>query len=155
MNRYPTDEELYSLIEELEQEKLYAPRHLKEEILQKAAQTKAEAESKRKKASPVSLFTYRLKIVAGMAAAIFLVFMIPAKFGNDFGPDRQIKAQRLEQQKEEEKEREKASKNKDRIDLSLELHQRAMEMNEAANHIFSKINNALNLNHFGGKNNEN
>ena len=32
MNRYLTDEELSSLIEEMEQQELYAPKHLKEQM---------------------------------------------------------------------------------------------------------------------------
>ena len=36
MNDYPTEEELNRMIEELEREQLYAPKHLKEDILFKA-----------------------------------------------------------------------------------------------------------------------
>lgn len=49
MNRYPTDEELARLIESLEKEELYAPRHLKEEILLKAEHLE-EKEASNKKA---------------------------------------------------------------------------------------------------------
>ena len=41
MSRYPSDEELYRFIEELEKEELYAPGHLKEEILLKVNEEEA------------------------------------------------------------------------------------------------------------------
>lgn len=72
MNRYPTDEELNRFIEELEKEELYAPKHLKEEILLKAKET-----------APSSFLMYTLKMAAGMAAAVFLVFMIPVNDGSN------------------------------------------------------------------------
>ena len=35
MKNYPTDEELNAFLEKLEQQELYAPEHLKEEIMKK------------------------------------------------------------------------------------------------------------------------
>lgn len=157
MNRYPTDEELNRFIEELEQEKLYAPRHLKEEILQKAVQTKEEKKSKSKKERPVQMFTYTLKIVAGMAAAIFLVFMIPANYGSsEYGAEQVRKEQTQmpnpekekntkEKDMEEEKEKEKDS-------LSFRLNDSVRKMNVAANNFFNNLNESLN--EFGGEDNE-
>lgn len=75
MNRYPTDEELNRFIEKLEKEELYAPKHLKEEILLRAKETK--------KTGPSSFLMYTLKMAAGMAAAVFLVFMIPVNDGSN------------------------------------------------------------------------
>ena len=111
MNRYPTDEELARLIESLEKEELYAPRHLKEEILLKAerleekeasnkkadarvaktetqvkkadAQVAKQSPSQGEKAKPVSFLSYTIKMVAGMAAAILLTFAIPLSNGSD------------------------------------------------------------------------
>ena len=98
--KYPSDQELQNWILELEQEELYAPRHLKEEILKKATQPAelkqmaGTAEDVKKMQLPEgggrnpehpqsSFFAYTLKIVAGMAAAILLTFVLPANNGMD------------------------------------------------------------------------
>lgn len=154
MNRYPTDEELNRFIEELEQEKLYAPRHLKEEILQKAAQTKEEKKSKSKKEQPVQMFTYTLKIVAGMAAAIFLVFMIPANYGsNGYGTELVRKEQTQMRNPEKEKNTKEKDKEEEKDSLSFWLNDGARKMNAVANNFFNGLNETLN--EFGGEDNEN
>ena len=83
MNRYPTDEELNSLIEEMEREELYAPAHLKEEILKRVEKESRQADAGRKSGKPVSLAVYTLKIAIGMAAAVMLVFFLPASDGSN------------------------------------------------------------------------
>ena len=87
MREYLSDEELTRLIEELEEQELYAPKHLKEEILNKAfpKQTEqAQPKPKRTGQKPVSLFAYRLKIVTGMAAALIMLMLIPLGAVNDY-----------------------------------------------------------------------
>lgn len=80
---YPTDEELNRLIEALEKEELYAPAHLKGEILQRVKKESRPADAGRKSRQPVSLVVYTLKIAAGMAAAILLVFFLPVRNGSN------------------------------------------------------------------------
>lgn len=82
MNKYPTDEELNDFIARLEQESLYAPIHLKEEILLKAEEITG-VKRQQKYDKPTSFFSYTLKMVAGMAAALFLTFAIPVSDGTD------------------------------------------------------------------------
>lgn len=79
MKEYPTDEELELFIEQLEQQKLYAPRHMKEQILSRAfPEQTAEALPKSGGGkSTVQLFSYRLKIIAGMAAALLMLVLLP------------------------------------------------------------------------------
>ncbi len=86
MKEYPTDEELALFINSLEQQELYAPRYLKEEILKRAfpeqtvqAQPRPGGGERR-----VRLFTYRLKIITGMAAAVFMLAVLPS-FGRENG----------------------------------------------------------------------
>lgn len=79
MNRYPTDEELDRLIEALEGKPLYAPSHLQENVLCKL---KEEGE-KRERTERTSFFLYSVKMAVGMAAAIVLLFAIPANDGSD------------------------------------------------------------------------
>lgn len=76
MNHYPTDAELEEFIASLEKEQLYAPEHLKENILECAERHDFIFGHKRKQAQ-IQMFTYSIKIVAGMAAALFLLFAIP------------------------------------------------------------------------------
>lgn len=85
MREYLSDEELTRLIEELEEQELYAPKYLKEEILNKAfpKQTEqAQPEPKSARQKPVSMFAYRFKIIAGMAAALIMLILIPMGAGN-------------------------------------------------------------------------
>ena len=85
MKEYLTDEELNLLIEELEQQTLYAPRHMKEQILSQAfpKQTvqvlpqSGGGRERQKGASTIGLLSYRLKIIAGMAAALLMLALLP------------------------------------------------------------------------------
>ena len=79
MSRYPTDEELNRLIEELERQPLYAPAHLQESVLCKLQE---EEKRKRETSGKVSFFLYSAKMAVGMAAAIVLLFAIPANDGS-------------------------------------------------------------------------
>lgn len=90
MKGYPTDEELNLLIEQMEEQELYAPRHLKEEIMNKAFPKQTEQAQPKNKSGipePITLFTYRLKIIAGMAAALIMLMLIPIRSGTDAATD--------------------------------------------------------------------
>lgn len=93
MNGYPTDEELNSLIEELEKEELYAPAHLKEEILQRVEKESRPVDTGRKSGKPVSLVVYSLKIAIGMAAAVMLVFLLPVRNGSNISRAEEMQMQ--------------------------------------------------------------
>lgn len=84
MSGYPTDEELERLIRQLEEQELYAPKHMKEQILSQAfpKQTVKEFPVSGSRTRTVQSLTYRLKIIAGMAAAIFMLMIIPAITGS-------------------------------------------------------------------------
>ncbi len=79
MNGYPTDEELELLISQLENKELYAPRHMKEQILNQAfpKQTAEIFPGAGSRGRTVQTFTYRLKIIAGMAAALIMLLLLP------------------------------------------------------------------------------
>ncbi len=105
-NRYPTDEELLFFIENLETEELYAPRHLKEEILLEADKrtayvTVTEKIIGRPEKSPVSFLSYTVKVIAGMAAALLLTFSIPMRDGSELSYAKE-RAQRMQERMEEE-----------------------------------------------------
>ena len=69
MKEYPSFEVLRLFIEELERQELYAPKHMKEQILNRAfpKQTAQGLSAPGGGRDPVQLFSYRLKIIAGMA----------------------------------------------------------------------------------------
>ena len=79
MKEYPSDEELRLFIEELERQELYAPKHMKEQILNRAfpKQTAQGLPTPGGGRDPVQLFSYRLKIIAGMAAALMMLVLLP------------------------------------------------------------------------------
>ena len=84
MSGYPTDEELERMIRQLEEQELYAPKHMKEQILNQAfpKQTVKEFPLSGSGMRTVQTFTYRLKIITGMAAAIFMLMIIPTIASN-------------------------------------------------------------------------
>lgn len=80
MNGYPTDEELSKLIEEVEKQPLYAPAHLQEMVLCKLNK---EEQYQKEQSAQLAFFLYSFKMAVGMAAAIVLLFAIPANNGSN------------------------------------------------------------------------
>lgn len=155
MSGYPTDEELIYLIEQLEGQELYAPAHLKNDILDKAfpKQTvEVLPKSKSGRKGTVTLFTYRLKIVAGMAAAVVMLVIIP--FQQDID-NMSWTASNAEQVTEETQE----LKNESNVDIRNLFNEGSRKVDLKVNSWFNKainwnINNLNNENN-GGNNNEN
>lgn len=73
MNIYPSEEELNAFLSDIEQQELYAPKHLKEQILEQVSNQKAQ----KKVQQSVQMFTYSLKMAAGMAAALIMLVLLP------------------------------------------------------------------------------
>ncbi|MBD5518971.1 MAG: hypothetical protein HDR07_10990 [Lachnospiraceae bacterium] len=67
-----TDEELTRLIEQVEERELiHAPGHLKENVF-------LQLDRQRRTAKKRQLFSYRAKVLVGMAAALTVLFLVPA-----------------------------------------------------------------------------
>lgn len=67
-----TDEELARLIEQVEeQELIHAPGHLKENVF-------LQIDRQQRTAKKRQLFSYRAKVLVGMAAALTVLFLVPA-----------------------------------------------------------------------------
>ena len=67
-----TEEELTRLIRQVEeQELLHAPKHLREDIF-------AQIDREKQQRKSWQLFSYRAKVLAGMAAALAVLFLVPA-----------------------------------------------------------------------------
>lgn len=145
MNRYPSDDELYRFIEELEKEELYAPEHLKEEILFKVKEGE--------KAQPTSFLLYTLKMVAGIAAAVFLIFLIPVQDGSNTSKAGFLEKEWSISEKWEER------KDEEEIDLSERINERAdqkrRELGEAVNSLFGGFANLFEQYDLGGDHYEN
>ena len=130
MREYPTDEELELFIEELEKQKLYAPKHMKEQILSQAfpKQTVEVLPKSGSTQKPVTVFAYRLKIIAGMAAALLMLAVIPMQSaaygpGGTMGKWQQPKWQSKEQQLQ----------NESKVDVNAFLNERMRKVNEKMN----------------------
>lgn len=66
-----TDEELERLIGAVEgRELLHAPGHLRENVFSQIGAEKRQAKNR-------ALFSYRVKVIAGMAAALTVLFLVP------------------------------------------------------------------------------
>lgn len=100
--RYPTDEELLNFIEKLEAEPLFDPPHLKENILGEINKT-ASASMLPASGSRITWWQgnlfYNMKVMAGMAAALALIFIIPLDFNIECWQG-QVNEQRIEIAKE-------------------------------------------------------
>lgn len=155
MREYPTDEELKLWIEDLEQQELYAPRHMKEQILNQAFPKQAvELPSKAGSAQkPVTFLSYRLKMIAGMAAALIMLAVIPMQ-SVAYGPEKTEKAW-----EEEWKTRQQALPEEERLNLNVLFNEGMRKVNKKMNTLFEKENawQILNLTkrHDGGNQNEN
>ena len=67
-----TDEELARLVEQVEERELiHAPGHLKENVF-------LQLDRQRRTAKKRQLFSYRAKVLVGMAAALTVLFLVPA-----------------------------------------------------------------------------
>ena len=137
MKEYLTDEELNLLIEELEQQTLYAPRHMKEQILSQAfpkqtVEVLPKSGGGRKQAS---LLAYRIKIIAGMAAAIIMLMILPMQ--------REIRGyeREMERRLRTESMREQEDDGKEHIDLNTAFNEGTWKINRKINSWFDRINN--------------
>lgn len=71
-----TDEELLRLIEQVEERELiHAPGHLKEDVFQRIDREREREQNRR-------LFSYRVKVLAGMAAALTVLLLLPIEGQN-------------------------------------------------------------------------
>ncbi|MDE5910375.1 MAG: hypothetical protein K2H52_16810 [Lachnospiraceae bacterium] len=135
MNKYPTDEELELFISQMEQQELYAPKYMKEQILSQAfpKQTVEVLPKSGSSQGPVRLVAYRLKIIAGMAAAIFMLLVIPS-----LGMDSEY---RMAKDMEDWEQEEAAwAKEQDGLYLNGLLNENAWRINQRINGWFGQMN---------------
>ena len=142
MSRYPSDEELYRFIEELE----------KEEILLKVNEEEAHT-SKNRKEQPTPFPVYTLKMAAGIAAAVLLIFTIPVQDGSNVSrADFQKKGWSIPEKWEHEKDEEEISLS-ERINDRFDRERR--QLGETVDRIFGGFGNFFDKNVLGGDHYEN
>ncbi|MGN0381248.1 MAG: hypothetical protein ACI4EP_05155 [Suilimivivens sp.] len=134
MREYPTDEELERLIAQLEQQELYAPKHMKEQILSQVfpKQTDKMPAKSGSAQKPIALFTYRLKIIAGMAAALIMLAVIPMQNGSLIPLNAVGELQTKQQEQKDEEEG---------INLNALLNESMRKVNRKMNAWLEKGNN--------------
>ena len=137
MKDYMTDEELELFIEHMEQRELYAPKHMKEQILNQAfpkqtVEVLPKSGGGRKQAS---LLAYRIKIIVGMAAAIIMLMILPMQ--------REIRGyeSEMERRLRTESMREQEVDGKEHIDLNTAFNEGTWKINRKINSWFDRINN--------------
>lgn len=149
MKEYPTDEELALFISRMEQQELYAPAHLKEEILERAfsEQTAQALPKSGGGEKTVQFFSYRLKIIAGMAAALIMLAVLPFMgTENGFGTGRGTKEWKMQETETArdmaggEDGMEEASNEEPDINLNYVLNENMRRTSEKMNSVIGRIN---------------
>lgn len=150
MREYPTDEELELFIKQMEQQELYAPRHMKEQILSQAfpKQTVEVLLKSGRDGKSVRLFTYRLKVIAGMAAAIVMLMVLPSVVGNSGYEEDRAWIRRKEEMAEAMQAEEK-----EEMSLNYVLNEKTRAVNQRINFWFSRMDSLFETD--GGNHNEN
>ena len=92
---------------------------------------------------------YTLKMAVGMAAAVLLVFMIPAESGNGF------EGIGMTEGRWKALEERKLSEEKDRVSLDERIMARMDEKREEAGKLFEKVGNLFRREDLGGNDYEN
>ena len=137
MKDYMTDEELELFIEHMEKRELYAPKHMKEQILNQAfpKQTVEVLPKSGGGGKQASLLAYRIKIIAGMAAAIIMLMILPMQ--------REIRGYESEMERRlyTESMREQVDDGKEHIDLNTAFNEGTWKINRKINSWFDRINN--------------
>lgn len=133
MSKYPTDEELEKFIRQLEQQELYAPVHIREQVLNRAFPKQTEQPLSKSGSGPgkSQILAYRLKIIVGMAAAIFILFLLPSMSMDG-------RYDSMEETKGWEKEN-SLQEEENPIYINSELNERARRVNQKINDWFEKI----------------
>lgn len=136
------EEELARLIEQVEErEMLHAPVHLKENVLW-------QVKRQRQTAQKLQLFSYRAKVLAGMAAALAVLFLVPVE---DRGINRtsagifdQAFRQELKQEQTDVDEiQQGALEREEQIERTWQKYREEQERSSARENYFNGIENKI------------
>lgn len=133
-----TEEELARLIEQVEgREMLHAPAHVKENVFR-------QIRRQRQRAQKLQLFSYRAKVLVGMAAALTVLFLVPVG-ERETGPSSGgILEQVLRPEQEEVDEiRQGAMERQEQIERTWQRYQERQERAGAREAYFNDIENKI------------
>ena len=135
-----TDEELARLIEQVEERELiHAPGHLKENVI-------LQIDRQRRTAKKRQLFSYRAKVLVGMAAALTVLFLVPADGAETADSSRNSILSSLLSEKEaggmDEWEQEAIERQQD-IDKTWERYREGQERSDARKQYFQDVKEKL------------
>lgn len=139
-----TDEELLRLIEQVEERELiHAPGHLKEDVFHRIDRQKERERNRR-------LISYRVKVLAGMAAALTVLLLLPIEGSNAPESPRYSIVDRLLREDEtsaaDEWEQEALAREQE-IDRVWERYRKKQERKEAGERYMQEIKDYFS-NHF-------
>ncbi len=146
MKNYPTDEELELFIRQMEEQELYAPKHMKEQILSQAFpnQFKEALPDSGSGGQTIQFLAYRIKIIAGMAAAVLMLVTLPMQ-GRDWQEQDTVPERKLLDIWEQEMEQ------KDTMDINNMLNEGTRKVNRKMNVWLEGVNNLWNRSLFEKK----
>ena len=134
-----TEEELAKLIEQVEErEMLHAPVHLKENVF-------VQIRKQRQAAQKLQLFSYRAKVLVGMAAALAVLFLVPVGEGETHMPSQSSGFQRIFQQEQEETDaiKQGALDRQNKIEQTWQRYQEDQERQDARKAYLNGIRNKI------------
>lgn len=132
------EEELARLIEQVEErEMLHAPVHLKENVL-------LQVRKQRQRTQKIQLFSYRAKVLAGMAAALTVLFLVPVGERETERTSNGIFSHVLRQEQEAVDEVQQGALERQRqIDQAWQKYQEEKERENAREAYFHGIENRI------------
>lgn len=134
-----SEEELARLIEQVEErEMLHAPVHIRENVF-------AQISMQKQRAKKLQLFSYRAKVLVGMAAALTVLFLVPVEgIGGAGAPQTGIFGQISWKEQEETDEIEKEVLNRQKqIDQAWQKYQEEQEKENSREIYFTGIENRI------------
>ncbi len=134
-----SEEELARLIEQVEErEMLHAPVHIRENVF-------AQISMQKQRAKKLQLFSYRAKVLVGMAAALTVLFLVPVEgIGGAGVPQTGIFGQISWKEQEETDEIEKEVLNRQKqIDQACQRYQEEQEKESNREIYFTGIENRI------------
>lgn len=134
-----TEEELAKLIGQVEErEMLHAPAHLKENVF-------VQIRKQKRTAQKLQLFSYRAKVLVGMAAALAVLFLVPVGEGETHSPSSDGMFNHIFQQEQKETDiiRQGALERQDKIERAWQRYQEEQEREDAREAYFNGIESRI------------
>ena len=131
-----SEEELARLIEQVEEHQmLHAPAHLKENVL-------CQVRKQRRTAQKLQLFSYRAKVLTGMAAALAVLFLVPVG-ERETNPVSDSNTKQVSWQEDVDEIQKEALERQEKIEQTWQKYQEEQEKAEAREAYFNDIEHRI------------